>query len=273
MGNGGTHKIIFTCLATVVVIVLLSLGQYRSISSGLNPIREAYFVFEKVVTAPFHFAQTLWRDYIFLVDTRAENKDMKKRLDQARVQCMIVNQLKIENERLRSMLDFKSEHADYKFFPAGLLSQDITNVFKTVVVDRGKTSGFHADMPIVSPMGLVGRIIAVSPHTSQVLLVTDPNSAVPAIIEETRVKGIVKGTGTNVLSLEYVRTNELVQVGNMVVTSGMEGIFPKGLRIGRITEIKRDPNKIFVGITISPYVEMSKIEGVFGVKYHAEDSE
>lgn len=273
MVSGGTYKIVLAAIAAVVVIVLLSLGQYRSISSGLNPMREAFFVFEKVVTAPVHLARSLWSDYIFLVNTRAENKELKKKLDEARVQCMAVQALKMENGRLREMLDFKSEHSGYRLFPATLLSQDITNVFKAVVIDRGKTGGFFVGMPIVSTQGLVGRAIAVSGHTSQVLLITDPNSAVPAIIEESRVKGIVKGMGANVLSLEYVRNTELVQVGSMVVTSGLEGIFPPGLRIGRIVEIRRDPNKIFVRITLSPCVEMSKVEGVFGVDYHAADAD
>ena len=209
MGQGNTSKIILTSIAAVVVIVLLSLGQYRSISSGLSPIREAFFVFEKVVTAPFHFVQNLWSDYIFLVGIRSENKEIKKALDQAQVQCMTVQELKSENERLRAMLDFKGEHSDFQLFPARLLSQDITNVFKTVVIDRGRTSGFFMDMPVVSPQGLMGRVISVSPHTSQVLLITDPISAVPVIIEESRVKGIVKGMGANMLSLEYVRNTEL----------------------------------------------------------------
>jgi len=272
MGHGNTSKIILTSIAAVVVIVLLSLGQYRSISSGLSPIREAFFVFEKVVTAPFHFAHNIWTDYIFLVGTRSENKEIRNALDQARVQCMVAQELKSENERLRAMLDFKSEHSDFQLFPAQLLSQDITNVFKTVVIDRGRTSGFFADMPVVSPQGLMGRVISVSPHTSQVLLITDPISAVPVIIEESRVKGIVKGMGANMLSLEYVRNTELVQVGSMVVTSGMEGFFPKGLRVGRIAGIWRDPNKIFIRIMVRPCVEMSKIEGLFGVGFHAANA-
>jgi rod shape-determining protein MreC len=273
MEHGTTPKIILIAIALAVVIVLLSLGQYRSLSFGLNPVREGFFIAEKVLTAPFHFAGGLWTDYVALVNIRAENKELKKRLDQLQVQSMTAQELKSENGRLRTMLDFKNEHSDLKLFPARLLSQDITNVFKSVVIDRGKTSGFFIDMPVVSPLGLVGRAIAVSTHTSQILLVTDPNSAVPAIIEETRVKGIVKGMGTNVLSLEYVRNTELVSVGNMVVTSGLEGIFPKGLRIGRIAEVKRDPHKIFIKITISPSVEMSKIEGVFGVGFHASDAD
>ncbi len=273
MEHGNTPKIILIAVALAIVIVLLSLGQYRSLSFGLNPVREGFFIAEKVVTAPFQFAYDLWTDYVALVNTRSENKELKKNLEQARVRCLTMQELKSENERLRAMLDFKGEHTDFKLIPARLLSQDITNVFKTVVIDRGGKSGFFANMAVVSPLGMLGRTLTVSPHTSQVLLITDPNSAVPAIIEETRVKGIVKGTGTNMLSLEYVRTTELVQVGSIVVTSGLEGIFPKGLRIGRIAEIKRDPHKIFIKIMVSPCVEMSKIEGVFGVGSHAADAD
>jgi rod shape-determining protein MreC len=116
-------------------------------------------------------------------------------------------------------------------------------------------------------------VITISPHTSQVLLITDPNSAIPAVIEDTRVKGIVKGTGTNLLNLEYVRSTEFVQVGSMVVTSGLEGIFPRGLKVGRVQQVKMDQHKIFTKILVSPSVEMSKIEGVFGVGGHGTDAD
>ncbi|HVN72388.1 MAG TPA: rod shape-determining protein MreC, partial [Desulfomonilia bacterium] len=242
MEHGSTHKIIIIAVALAVVIVLLSLGQHRSLSFGLNPLREGFFIGEKIATTPFRFVYDLWTDYVALVNTRSENKELKKRFEQSQVQCMTMQELKSENERLSSMLGFKNEHKDFNLFPARLLAQDISLIFKTVMIDRGRTQGFFSGMLVVSPLGLVGRVISVSPHTSQVLLVTDPNSAMPALIEENRVKGIIKGTGTNMLSLEYVRNTELVQVGNMVVTSGLEGIFPKGIRIGRIADIRRDPH-------------------------------
>lgn len=273
MERGGTNKIVLVVIAAAIVIVLLSLGQYRSLSSGLNPVREGFSIAERIVTAPFRFAATLWTDYIALVNTRRENRDLKKKLEQLQFEHMAMHGLAGENARLRAMLDFRSEHGDFQLLPAQLLAQDISVIFRTVIVDRGKKSGFAVNMPIVSPLGLIGRVIAVSPHTSQVLLVTDPNSAVPAVIEETQVKGIVKGTGTNVLNLDYVRSTEIVEVGSMVVTSGLEGRFPRGLRIGQISTVKRDPRKIFVRITVSPSVEMSKIEGVFGVKIRAEDAD
>ncbi|HPI93811.1 MAG TPA: rod shape-determining protein MreC [Deltaproteobacteria bacterium] len=273
MERGGTNKIILVVIASAIVIVLLSLGQYRSLSSGLNPVREGFYIAERVVTAPFRFAATLWTDYLALVNVRRENKELVRELQRLRFQHMAMQGLEGENERLRAMLDFKSEHGDYQLLPATLLAQDISVIFRTVIIDRGTTHGFAVNMPVVSPLGLVGRVMAVSPHTAQVLLITDPNSAVPAVIEETQVKGIVKGTGTNVLSLEYVRSTELVEVGNMVVSSGLEGRFPKGLRIGRISEVGKDPRKIFVRIMISPSVEMSKLEGIFGVGFRAEDSQ
>jgi len=273
MEHGGTNKIILVVIAAAIVIVLLSLGQYRSLSSGLNPVREGFYIAERVVTAPYRIGVALWSDHLALVNVRRENKKLKKELEEIQFRHMAMQGLAGENARLRAMLDFRTEHGDYRLLPASLLAQDISVLYRTVILDRGKRSGFTVNMPVVNPLGLVGRVISVSPHTSQVLLITDTASAVPAVIEETQVKGIVKGTGTNVLSLEYVRTTEMVEVGNMVVTSGLEGHFPEGLRIGQISEVKREPHKIFVRITISPSVEMSKIEGVFGVGFSVEDAD
>lgn len=273
MERGGTNKIIFVVIAVAIVVVVLSLGQYRSLSSGLSPVREGFYIAERVVTAPFRFAVTLWSDYLALVNVRRENKELKNERDQLQVQIMALGELKGENSRLRAMLDFKSEHGEYQLLPAKLLAQDISVTYRTVIIDRGRRHGFAAGTPVVSTLGLVGRVIAVSPHTSQVLLVTDPTSAVPAVIEESQVKGIIKGTGTNELSLEYVRSTEVVEVGSLVMTSGLEARLPRGLRIGRISEVKHDPHKIFFRIVVSPSVEMSKIEGVFGVQFRAEDAD
>ncbi len=273
MEHSGTNKIIPAVIALAIVIVLLSLGQYRSLTSGLSPVREGFYIAERVVTTPFRVIHALWTDYIALVNTRKENKRLAERLERLEVQAMALQGLKGENERLRTMLDFRSEHGEIQLYPAQLLAQDISVVFKTVIIDRGRRHGFSPGMPVVSPLGFLGRVIAVSPHTSQVLLITDPTSAVPAVIEESQVKGIVKGAGTNLLSMEYVRSTELVEVGEMVVTSGLQGRLPKGLRIGRIVKVEKDPHKIFTRITVSPSVEMSKIEGVFGVIVRAEDAD
>jgi rod shape-determining protein MreC len=264
MGRNNT-RVIFLIISAALILVLISLGQYSSSSRGINSVREGYYVFEKVITAPFTFISNIWNDYIYLIDTNKDNEKLKQKVNELHVQCMNLEELRSENKRLRDMLDFKVAHQEFKLFPASLLTQDITLVFKTAVIDKGSRSGFFINMPIVNPRGVVGRVVAVSPHTSQVLLITDPNSSIPALIESTRVKGIVKGTGGNTLSLEYVRRTEEINIGDFVITSGLLGIFPKGLKIGSVQDIKRDERKIFADITLAPCVDMGKIEGIFGI--------
>lgn len=268
MGQSNTQKMLLAVFVIGLTLIMLSLGQYRSRSFGQNPLREGFFFFQKVITTPFSIVHGLWTDYVALVHVRQENKELKKKIELWSVECMTMQQLRTENDRLKSMLEYKTEASDFKLYPARILNQDISMVFKTVIIDKGNINHFSADMPVVSPLGLVGRVIMASPHTSQILLITDPNSAIPVVIAETGVKGIVKGTGSNLLSMEYVRNSELVTVGSLVVTSGLEGIFPKGLKVGRVQDVYRDKHKIFMKIMVVPSVEMSKLDGVFGIGRH-----
>lgn len=258
-------RIILLITAAALILALISLGQYSSSSMGTGCVREGYYVFERVITSPFRFMANLWEEYVFLVNTRQDNEELRKQIDHLRVQCMMLEELRSENERLRDMLDFKAAHKEFTLYPARLLTQDITLVFKTAIIDKGSLNDFFVNMPIVNPHGVVGKVIAVSPHTSQILLSTDPNSSIPAMIESTRVKGIVKGTGGKSLRFEYVRRSEDVHIGDSVITSGLLGIFPKGLKIGYVQDIKKDESKIFADILLTPSVDMEKIEGLFGI--------
>ncbi|MDT8271837.1 MAG: rod shape-determining protein MreC [Desulfomonilia bacterium] len=270
MGNHKGTRNLFLLVAAALIILLLSFGQNSSSSLGLNVIREGFFFFERIVRSPVGFVHGLWLDYIYLVDARQENQDLKKLVDEMQVKCMILDELREENWQLKAMMDYRSEHQEFVLYPAKLLAQDITMVFKSVIIDRGSRHGFYLDMPIVNPDGVVGRVIAVSPRTAEVLLVTDPNSAIPAHIEDSRIKGIVKGRGINTLSLEYVRRAEEVHIGSAVVTSGLLGMFPKGLILGYVQEVTTDENKMFAQILISPSANMEKIEIVFGLGPHVE---
>ncbi|HNY65667.1 MAG TPA: rod shape-determining protein MreC [Deltaproteobacteria bacterium] len=272
MGRHNNRVILLTCSAALILI-LLSTGQYGATSQGVGYIREGYHVFDKIISAPFVFVADIWSTYIGLVNTSRENRELRLRNDRLKVRSMILDELKSENRRLRAMLDFKEAHRELSLIPANLLSQDITLIFKTAIIDRGSKSGFHVDMPILSPDGVVGKVIAVSPHTSQILLITDPNSAIPAHIESTRVKGIIKGRGGNLLTLEYVRKAEDVKIGDSIVTSGLLNVFPSGLKIGTVVEVRRDVNQMFADIIVKPYVEMDKIEGIFGIAQDMEASD
>src|SRR5690606_2807492 len=157
--------------------------------------------------------------YIGLVNTSRENKELRNQIDRLKVQNMRMEEMKSENRLLRGMLQFSNANRDLKLIPARVLSQDISLIYKTAIIDKGGKSGFRMDMPVLTPDGIVGKVVAVSPHTAQILLITDPNSAIPSAIGSTRVKGILKGRGGNLLILDYVRRDEEVKKGDSIVTS------------------------------------------------------
>ncbi|MEA2102623.1 MAG: rod shape-determining protein MreC [Thermodesulfobacteriota bacterium] len=254
------------CIFSVIILVLISLGQRGSSFFGVSFVREGFFCVERVVTAPFDYVSNLWTDYVFVVNARQENLELKKKQAAMEVRCMRMEDLRLENERLLSMAGFQDQYPQFTLHPSRVVAQDIALVSRTAVIDQGSRSGFFTDMPIVNPDGVVGRIIDVSPHTSQALLITDPNSAISALVLSNRVRGIVKGRGQGRLSLEYVRTGEDIHVGDMVVTSGLLGIFPRGLKIGRIEQIHRDRHNIFATIILRPCVHVRRIEEIFGVE-------
>ncbi len=272
MVRSNTRIFLLTC-AAALILVLLSTGRHYPSTLGISYIREGYYIFDKVITSPFSFVAEIWDTYIGLVNTSRENKELKKQVETLRVRSMTLEELKSENRRYRAMLEFKNQRQDLSLIPANLLSHDITLIFKTAVIDKGFNSGFRMDMAILSPDGVVGKVVSVSPRTAQILLITDPNSAIPSVIESSRVKGVIKGRGGNLLSLEYVRSTEDVKVGDCVVTSGLLGFFPSGLKIGYVQEVKKDANKIFADIVVKPYVEMDKIEGIFGIAQNMEVSD
>ncbi len=266
-------RVFLVSIFVILILIMISIGSHRYFTGGFALVREGYYWIETATSVPFKFFCSISNNYIYLVDTKQENILLKQKLASLRTQYMCSQRLEAENKRLRSMLKFKRAYHRFKIYPASVFSQDISQVFKTVIIDKGDSDGFIKDMPIVNPGGVVGRVIATSIHTSQVLLITDSNSAIPALIKATRIKGIVKGGGDGILTLEYIRRSEDLNLGDEVVTSGLLGIFPKGLKIGYINEIKMDEHKIFAEITLMPSVEIDKIEDVFGIESHVEDSD
>jgi len=261
----GRTKLPLFIVTTILILVLISFGQQRYPASALGLIREGYSWVVRIAEAPLDFVSDIWGNYIFLINARQENAVLRAKVSALEVRTMALGEARTENNRLRAMLDFKKAYPDLPLVPAEVLGQDISLVFKTLVLDKGSRDGFFKDMPVIKPGGIVGRVIAIKHHSAQVLLITDVNSAVPAVIESSRVKGIVKGRGDGSLSLEYVKSDENVKAGDLVVTSGLGGIFPRGITIGTVRSIRRPQHKMFAEILLKPGVEIGQIEEVFGI--------
>jgi rod shape-determining protein MreC len=145
---------------------------------------------------------------------------------------------------------------------ADVIGRDPTNWYQSVVINRGQRDGVKVDMGVAAQDGVVGRVIKVMPKTAVVLLVSDRNSVVPGLIQRGRDEGLIEGAGGKRLRMKYVSTLASVQVGDLVITSGLAGTFPKELRIGTVSAIERMPDAISQELMLSPAVDLDRLEEV-----------
>jgi rod shape-determining protein MreC len=175
-----------------------------------------------------------------------------------------------ENSRLKKILDFKTTLKG-KTIPARIIGWDASPWRKIVILDKGTNQEVQSDMAVIVPEGLVGRVLEAGPETAKVILLSDPDSRVSALSATSRTHGIAAGNGTLKLELQYLDLDSEVSVDEIVISSGVGGIYPKGIRIGRIVNIARDGGGIHLLGTIDPFVNFSKLEEVLCItRYQAE---
>ena len=218
--------------------------------------------FIKVTAATIQGVTGVWRDYVDLRAVREENRrlqfeatTLKRRLEQLQDQAM-------ETQRLERLLAMR-QASQAEFLTARVVGKDATNWFKTVLLDRGRLEGIRRNQPALAPDGLVGRVVEVTLTSAKVQLLTDPVSAVGGLIQRTRVTGIVSGNLGAGARVSYLPLMADVAVGDEVVTSGMGGVFPKGILIGRITSVERNSGALFQEATLQPAVDLSRLEEIF----------
>ncbi len=194
-----------------------------------------------------------------LVNIRKENIKLKEDISKLRAEKFDLVEAKIQNERLKKLLNFK-QIPSYPIVSANVIGGSPSLLrSEVIVVDRGSSDGISQGMPVASSEGIVGKVLTVGGKSSEVLLLTDPMSAIDAFVHRTRVRGIVKGNGSG-CTMEYIEQNSDISVGDKVISSGKEGFFPKGVIIGTVNEI--DTKGSFLSATVSPYVNLESLEEV-----------
>lgn len=258
----------------IIIPILIFLLALSLISANLHS-RENMSFFESLVvgiTSPVQKAVwgiiggvgSLWRGYFYLVGLEQENQALKRELQELKLQMNRYREADLANERLRALLNFKKSIAT-PLLPAQLVAFDPSGWFQTILIDKGRNDGVVQDMAVVSSEGLVGRIIGVGNHHAKVLLILDGNSAVDAYIQRSRARGVLVGLGLELCLLKYVQRNEDVQVGDQVISSGMGGVFPKGLLVGTVQEVVRGSSGLFQRVEVEPAVNFSRLEEVLVV--------
>ena len=216
--------------------------------------------FQKGMTRGIGFLEGLWQRYVYLVHVEEENRLLREIIEEMKQERVQLLEFRGENERLRSLLGFKQSFPK-PLLPAGIIGRDLSGWFQTAVIDRGTRDGIEEGMAVVSVQGIAGQVMESSKGFSRVLLITDPNNSVAALIQRSRARGIVVGDGHQ-LCLKYLHRSEDVKPGDLVLASGLDGVFPKGILIGIVLSAEtRDP-ELFQRVIVKPSVDFRTLEEV-----------
>jgi rod shape-determining protein MreC len=253
-------------IPTLIILLALSLISANLHTSEKMSFFEALVVgvtapVQKVVGSSISGIGNAWRSYFHLVGLQRENEKLRGQLQELKLQMNRYREADLANQRLRSLLNFKKSIAT-PLLPAEVVAFDPSGWFQTIFIDKGSKDGVVRDLAVVSAEGLVGRIIKVSSRNAKALLILDGNSAVDALIQRSRARGILVGLGRQSCLLKYVQRNEDVRVGDQVISSGMGGVFPKGLLLGTVQEVIRGDSGLFQRVEVTPAVDFSRLEEV-----------
>ena len=250
-------------LLVVANIVILSItSRQRRFSFGPVPVLIAVVApFQAGATWSIQFTGNIWRRYFSLVSVARENERLRQALARAAQENNKQRETALTNQRLRSLLNFTKTISGEQL-AAEVVGLDPSSWFKSAIINKGTFDGITKGMPVVIPEGIVGQIAEVSGHYAKVLLAIDRNSAVDALVQRSRARGIIKGNASDQYRFKYVLRKNDVQVGDTIISSGMDGVFPKGIRIGAVTDIVRQNSGIFQEVTVTPHVDFEKLEEV-----------
>ena len=204
--------------------------------------------------------------------TAAENEQLKERLAKAELELHTARQAEAENEQLKALLGLQ-EKSDVKSVPARVIARDPSVWFNTITINRGSSSGVAVNMPVVTGGGIVGRVITVSPFASQVMLITDEKAGAGAVVGQlgqSGALGSVRGRadlGVSVIEMRYVSGLEKVEVGDYVMTTGQDGIYPPGLNVGKVVDVKHGSATQAHQILIQPGAQLDRLEDVAVLLY------
>jgi rod shape-determining protein MreC len=250
----------------VVVGHILLISTQVSTRRGVPVLESLTFgVFAEVqraATSGFGSVRDVWSNYFALQEIRRENQDLRSEVAQLRVGLQQERALAEQSRMLQKLLDMRTE-TPLETTAASVIAGGASPDFRTMTIDKGTSGGLKPDMAVISPAGVVGRIILPTGRAAKVQLLIDRDAAAGAVAERSRAQGVVVGTGTS-LRLDHVPGTADIKVGDRVVTSGIEGIYPKGFEIGQIESIERRAGE-FSAIIIRPAVEFSSLEAVLVV--------
>ena len=257
------HKSLVLLAGVIALQVLMLAVQVKRDSEG-RLIRVwtvgAVSPFERAGSYGFGWIRDIWRHYFALQNTTKESEQIRRENDALKLQITQLQGKAAEADRLAILLNFRQSHADVPMIGARVIGTGAGTASLTIQLDRGERDGIRKNMGVITPDGVVGKVIEAYPNASQVLLLTDKESGVGAMLADSRVQSPVGGQGEPLLVMKYVPNDDAVNLGERVITSGIDRIFPRDLPVGNVAEIKS--GNPFKQIRIKPAANLERLEEV-----------
>lgn len=263
MSKTKKRALIFFAISLIALIMMTYQYNKSQKKEALNS------VFREVLSYPFDAfnsliasAKAIFNDHWNAVE---ENKKLKREISTLLLEMQDYGEIVRENQRLREILSLKPQRRDY-VAAARAISRGNDRLLNTIILDKGENEGIRKDMAVITTKGLVGKIYAARNGFSEVLLINDPNFSVAVRLQNNRQEGVLSGTGRKYCALKYISSEDSVDKGDMVVTSGLDGIIPSGLPVGIVIDVKKDEADFFQDIKVMPFQSIDKIEEVVILK-------
>jgi len=248
-----------TGILAALIFYSLNIPDKRSANFVERGVMTVFAPVMKPAARVSGFFEDAWDNYLNLVGVRQENLRMRDEIKGLNARIVAAGETALANQRLERLLGMKNTLKS-PVLSVSVIGEDLNSWFRTLVIDQGSSSGIAEGMAVVAADGVVGQIVKVASNTSRVLLLTDHTSGIAATIQRSRARGVVKGKGEGLCSLEFTTREEDVKVGDVVITSGIGGVFLKGIPIGEVTMVKRGEYGIFQTVIIKPLVRLAHLE-------------
>jgi rod shape-determining protein MreC len=265
--------LLFVALVALTTATMLADG--RSLSAGAKDLPlvsgallDVAVPVQAALSAPVDFVRGLVRRYVALTDLRTENQRLRGRIAELQEENLQYREALIASDRLERIDKIRGE-TDLPMLPAEVASRELSPWYRSLLIDRGRVHQVHAGMPALTEEGVVGLVTAASPHAARVMLLLDRQSAVDAMVQRSRTRGIVRGLGSEELEFEFTAENADIQVGDTVITSGLGGVYPKGLRIGEVVSATLDASHLLQHARVRPAVDFGRLEQLFVVLWRS----
>lgn len=262
------NQVLFSAFISVLlslyIIAPAAKGQHRA--DPIGPLLMAVMrPLQTAIQSTFFGVRDFFGNYVALRGLAVENEQLKARVRQLEGEKSRLLEEEATNKRLREMMDFRTESAP-KAVTATVIANSASAYFHTLIIDKGKANGVEKGMAAISPLGVVGQVVAVTNRNAKVLLVTDSHSGVDAMVQRSRARGLVSGSLDYGTVMKYVKRSDDLKEGDRLVTSGLDGVFPKGLLIGTVAKVNKKNLGLFQQIEVALAVDPARVEEVLVVR-------